>query len=259
MKKLVCLLLSVLMLTASLASLAEEGVGKLIAHYDFEDATNLGKDVSGNGYDLIPKGKTAPVASADAALGTGALELDGDCALVTEVSADDYSDTLTSFTISFYFKHQGFVGEHYRVLSTGYNGSQEGIAYIVGKYTYEDAQFLQFQPIVGDSGRDFWGRMAEYTTILNDEATEENELKTYHWYVGTFDAETNSISAWVDGILCGTLECVSPVVRNDAFPVAIGGSYVPWLDQVMYGAVGTVDDVRIYDYAVTDASEIYGE
>lgn len=258
MKKLVCLLLSVLMLTAACSAIAEEG-GRLIAHYDFEDAANLGKDVSGNGNDLIPKGKTAPVATDDAAVGAGAVVFDGDCALVTELSAGDFTDDLTSFTISFYFKHQGYVGEHYRILSTGYNGCQEGMSYTVGKYTYEGAQFLQFQPIIGDTGLDFWGRMNEYTTIVDDEATSENELKTYHWYVGTFDAETNSVTAWVDGVLCGTLECVSPVVRSDAFPVALGGSYVTWLDQVMYGAVGTIDDVRIYDYAMTDIAEIYGE
>lgn len=256
MKKLVCLLLSLLML-ASAAAMAEAPVNGLVAHYDFEDPANLGKDVSGNGNDLVPKGKTVPVATADAAVGAGAVEMDGECALVTEIATGDFSDGLTSYTVSFYFKHQGYVGEHYRILSTGYNGCQCGMSHTIGKYTHNNVQFLQYQPIIGDAGRDFWGRMSEYTTIHNDETTAENELKGWHWYVGTYDEMTNSVSAWVDGMLCATLECATPSVKCESFPVAIGGSYVPWLDQVMYGAVGAIDDLRIYNYAVEDASEIY--
>ncbi len=256
MKKLVCLFLSLAMLTAFAAASAEAPANHLVAHYDFEDAANLGKDVSGNGNDLIAKGKSAPVATTDAAVGAGAVQMDGECALVSEITTGDFTDGLTSYTVSFYFKHQGFVGENYRILSTGYNGCQCGMAQTVSKYTYEGNQFLQFQPIIGDSGRDFWGRMNEYTTILDDETTEENELKTYHWYVGTYDAQTNSVTAWVDGVLCATLECVSPSVKCDAFGVALGGSYVPWLDQVMQGCVGIIDDVRIYDYAILDIAEL---
>ena len=255
MKKIVCLLMSLVLLTGCFAALAEAPATGLIAHYDFEDPTNLGKDVSGNGNDLVPKG-SAPIASTDAAVGAGALELDGFGALVTEVSNGDFSDGLTSYTVSFYFKHQGYVGEHYRIFSTGYNGCQCGMNHTIGKYTHNGVQFLQYQPIIGDTGRDFWGRMNEYTTILNDESTEENELKTYHWYVGTYDAQTNTVTAWVDGQLCATLECVTPTVSCEHFPVSLGGSYVPWLDQVMQGFVGTVDDVRVYDYAIEDPSQI---
>jgi len=255
MKKLVCLLLSLMMLTASFAALAE-GTGNLIAHYDFEDPANLGKDVSGNGNDLVVKGKTTPIATADAAVGAGAVQLDGECVLASEETAGDFTDSLTSYTVSFYFKHQGYVGEHYRILSTGYNGCQCGISHTIGKYTHNGVQFLQYQPIIGDTGRDFWGRMNEYTTIHDNEETEENELETYHWYVGTFDAETNSVTAWVDGKLCATLECVTPSVKCDHYGVALGGSYVPWTDQIMMGCIGVVDDVRIYDYAIQDIAEL---
>ena len=223
----------------------------LIAHYDFEDAANLGKDVSGNGNDLVLKGSGTPVASADAVVGAGALTLDGTNAYVTELSIGDYSDALTNYTISFYARHEGNLGEHYRVFSTGYNGCQDGICNILGKYD-GDPTHMVYQPIIGDSGRDFWGRMNAYTTMTE-------ELDAWHWYVCSFDAATKTMTAWIDGVLCGTVECVNPAVACDAFPVALGGSYVPWQDQIMQGFVGSLDDVRVYDYAVADASEIYGE
>ncbi len=258
MKKLFCLFLAMAMLMASCAALAE-GAGSLVAHYDFEDAENLGKDVSGHGNDLVVKGKSTPVASADAAVGAGAIQFDGDCALVTEITAGDFSDALTSYTISFHAKHQGYVGEHYRVICSGYSGCQDGICNILGKYTYEGNQHLVYQPIIGDTGRDFWGRMNEYTMILDDEATAENELKEYHWYVCTFDAKTKTVTAWIDGMLCGSVECVEPTAACDAFGFCVGGGYTSWTDLITQGFVGTLDDVRVYDYAVMDASEIYEE
>ncbi len=224
----------------------------LVAHYDFEDAAKLGKDVSGNGHDLAIKGKGTPVASAEAAVGAGAMRLDGECALVTEAAAGDFSDAMTSYTLSFYAKHEGDVGEHYRVISTGYNGCQDGICNILGKYVADSGEHLVYQPIIGDSGQDFWGRMNEYTTLTE-------ELDAYHWYVCSFDAKTRTMTAWIDGMLCGSVECVNPVVACDAFGFCLGGGYTSWTDTITQGFVGTLDDVRVYDYAIEDVSQIYGE
>jgi len=247
MKKLGCLLLVLVMVFTAAAAVAEEG---LIAHYDFEDPENLGRDVSGNGHDLVLKGKGTLLSSADAAEGTAALELDGEAALATEEAAD-FSDELESFTISFYAKNEGFAGEHSRVISTGYNGIQAGLCFIVGRYFWDNVTHLIFQPIIGDAGGDFWGKMSDMCTLEG--------VDDYHWYVASFDAETKTITAWIDGELRGSAEFIDPSVACEPFGFAIGASYASWEANVMYGFIGKIDDVRVYNYSIAELTEIFAE
>lgn len=249
MKKLICLVLALAVLMGAVCANAE-GI-KLVAHYDFEDAEDLGKDVSGNGNDLIKKGKGTLSITDEAAVGAGALELDGETVLVTEETVGDFTDALESYTISFYAKHLGFAGEHTRVFSTGYNGCQSGICQLVAKFTYNGSDHLIYSPIVGDPERDFWGRMDSTNTVLEG-------IKDYHWYVCSLDAMTNTMTAWIDGELRGSIDCPCPTVNCDPYGAAIGGSYVPWDDNVMYGFIGLIDDLMIYDGAIADLSELEG-
>ncbi len=249
MKKVFCLLTALLLSLTLCFSAAAEAA--LLAHYDFEDAENPGKDVTGNGYDMQPAGKGKVKVSADAAVGAGALALDGDAALVmNKDTGDDYTDALESFTVSFYAKHEGFAGENTRVFSTGYNGEQKGVCLLVAAYAHEGVKHIIYQPIIGDGKADHWGRLSEACKLMEG-------LKEYHWYVCAYDAETMTMTAWVDGELRGTDEYDMPQIPC-VLGTTIGGSYVFWDDNVMYGFIGGIDDVRVYDGAIADISEIYG-
>jgi len=241
-----------MMLCIALPTLAEEPAGSLIAHYDFEDAENLGKDVSGSEYHMIPVGKGTLAQSTNAAKGAGALELDGESGLaMNKGTGDDYTDNLESFTVSFYALHDGFVGENSRVFSTGYNGEQKGFCLHVCKYAHNGEQHVVYMPIIGDQKVDHWGRTSEPTKLVEN-------LKEYHWYVCAYDAMTMTMSVWVDGELKATDTYLEPVIPC-VLGATIGGSYVFWDDNLMYAFTGLIDDVRVYDYAIESIGEIYGE
>lgn len=247
MKKFLCTLLALTMLL-SLCS-AALAKGSLVAHYDFEDPDNLGRDATGNGHDLIPVGSGKVAAAKEAKVGSGALALDGESGLAFgKENGDDFSDGLESFTVSFWAKHQGFTGENSRVFSTGYNGEQKGLCMLVAAYAHNGEKHLIYQPIIGDGKGDHWGRLSESCKLTEN-------LDDYHWYVCAYDAETMTMTAWVDGELRGTDEYEAPEIPC-VLGLTIGGSYVFWDDRVMYGFIGEIDDVRVYDYAVSDVGEM---
>lgn len=251
MKKLLCTLLALTLLMSVCSAALAEG-GSLVAHYDFEDIDNPGKDVTGNGNDLILVGSGKLTAAKEAVVGSGAIALDGECGLAySKENGDDFTDNLESFTVSFYAKHQGYTGENTRVFSTGYNGEQKGVCLLVAAYAHNKQKHLIYQPIIGDGVTDHWAHLSESCKLTED-------LDAYHWYVCAYDAETMTMTAWVDGEMRGTDEYEAPQIPC-VMGVTIGGSYVFWDDRVMYGFIGEIDDVRVYDYAIEDVSEIYGE
>ena len=87
---------------------------------------------------------------------------------------------------------------------------------------------------------------------------ECENLKEYHWYVCSYDAGTMTMHVWVDGELKAIDEYQEPVIPC-VLGATIGGSYVFWNDALMYAFTGLIDDVRVYDCAITDVGLIYGE
>lgn len=239
----ICAVAAMLTAASLPAAAAEE---HLIAYYSFEDAGNLGKDDSGSGNDLTAVGKGG--ASSGEGVKGQALYLDGESGLAAkETDGVDFSDGLTSFTISFYAKHDGFVGIDARVISSGYNGTQDGFNIGLGRYMDSEVH-LVYQPLLGDE-KDHWGKMSEFCQVRGAEVNE------WHHYVAVYNADSRTMSAYIDGELKAEDSYQNPPMKSE-LNFCIGGSWGSWFSSVMYGFEGGIDEVRIYDAALQDLSAL---
>ncbi len=231
---------------------ANEADEHLIAYYSFENDSDFGEDSSAAGYNLIPIG--SGLTSGEGVNGGKALYLDGTSGLYAEViggiaGGPDFSDSLQSFTISFYAKENGEVNSNSRAISTGYNGTQDGFNFSLARFTDGFEDLIIFQPIIGDSF-DHWGKMSAFNEIRGE------TIDDWHHYVAVYDADTRTCTSYIDGEWTAEDYYDAPPMSSDYYTFCIGGSYTVEWSAPMYCLVGAVDEIKIYDVALKDLSVV---
>ena len=227
----------------------------LLAYYDFENSERIGEDKSGKHNHLSQFG-SGTVTQTQGVDGMAA-SFDGATALVTSaLSGKEFSDTLDSFTISFYSKVDGNTTNNMRVISSGYNGNQSGIALMTDK----TQGYIRFRPILGDSDdgtsstenkKDHYGSLVKL----------ESDVNNWHNYVITYDRSTKLVKTYVDGVkLLEYTLTYGAHMNSSAFKFALGGSVSTSSTNPSSAFIGCIDELKVFDGAVNDLSviESYG-
>ena len=224
--------------------------GELIAYYNFADSANPGKDASGNGNDLEKKGTGSLAIGEGRRSGDKGLIFDGKTVLAAkEVDGKDFSDELKSFTVSYYARI-GNNTEIARVISSGYNGTQDGFASIINKWENN----LYVRSIMGDSPD---GTTAQATDHWNDCYTLENAgADDWHHYVMAYDAETKTVTTYVDGMKAGMYTLTHDAHMDSTLCFAVGGGWGSWDTTPSNGFIGTLSEIKIFNGVVSDMAAI---
>lgn len=239
----------------------------LVARYDFEDAKNIGKDVSGNNNNLFiwsnggkKVGQTKN--GMNAKLGNAA-KFDGNALLAAKTLEDsktpskDFLDSINgSYTITFFAKNNNTVAvseeKHQNLICNGYWDAPT-TPNLELAYTYQkDGEWNSFASYLNYGGvmnglnfRKFaWqadnGGFYEYGKI---------DTNWYH-YALVVNTEKVCIDLYIDGKL---VKSNSPgtqglATQSQDVPFSIGGMAVPSEDiPVRDLLVGEIDDLRVYD------------
>lgn len=240
-----------LMMTCALAEDAA-----LLAYYDFNNADNLGADVSGNGNDLVRAINPDGIAAVEGYEG-GAVYFAGESGLLAkDESNNDLIDTFTgkSLTVSAWVKvdlENARVGNA-RAISNGIQGSDEGFVMLVNKSVAEDGTVGLYS--ISKFGGSSWGESA---------SAVEADLDAWHHYVMVYDAEAELVTTFVDGVKVKEVYADSEEVLASPFTFCVGGSWAQWdwfnggnLDVTAEGFIGAVDEVKIIVGAVYDMDVI---
>ncbi len=249
-----------------------DGLPAPVAHWAFEDPEDIGRDSSGNGYDLAPMGNAARVvleANRPGAYGDYALVLNANAGWTggfMNGRGDAASTTFGALTLK-----DGVVpaklptGEHAFTVAiryqmpyqTGYTAFYWGGRELTtnGYFRVKDGS----QPHVPKG--DFWQFSAVKDNYHNATVSTSVEMganvtdATWLTVVFTYSPETHRVRAYVDGVL--SAEATAAVTRADgttSYPNLLGEAlYVGYCPDGTYNYTGVaVDDLRIYDCALTD-------
>ncbi len=255
------------------AEAAVDNTIKTVAHYEFNDANNIGKDSSTNGFDLLAKDTSAPN---DPEKGVDWGEEEGKTfAKLRRTYTDDknndrggilyaqavsgskdFSDLVSdSFTLSIEFRGVNVpeANGSYYLLQTGkYNGS-------LGIAPWND--HIEYQPYsqIGAPVEDVTSDEAYNWTQTNRRSIPTEVNGKWHTLTISADADTGSIAIYYNGVLYTTLTqpdakiflssgdlnrytfCLNGQCESD------GGA------NTMYGSFD-IADVRVYDIALSEAN-----
>ncbi len=204
----------------------------LIAHYTFEDESNLGKDVSGNNNNLLTHGSGI-------SKGIHGINFDGNSVLYASYlnnTTSDFVDSLTNnFTISFWGRSEGYQTSYF--INTGFSGDGLGI-------TYWDNQNISFR---GGTGED--DILTKYTA------------NAWSFYTLVASNSEGKAYLYVDGNLTSTVNRKSEsftMKNNNEFAsvFSLGGRSIPnyggdgWFEMDTHFK-GSIADVRIYNKSLT--------
>ncbi len=211
---------------------------ELIAHYEFKDAENLGKDSTANGNHLLVNG-------VGVTKGKHGINLNGDgnsmlYAPFKTGTTTDFSDSISGdYSLSFWFVKGIDEGYHYAIQS---GWSEDGLS------------FGQWNGIVVSKAGATVNGVAQ-------NAMDHHEMEKGNWHHVTIVADTTNQMQYlyVDGKLA---KSKAPAEGNTTFTMAselgsfaIGGQAAPAYNNFLYSALASFDDVRIYQGALT-ASQI---
>lgn len=243
-----------------------------VAHWAFEDPENIGRDSSGNGYDLTTMGNADRVvleANRPGAYGNYALVLNAD-AQTTSGFRGGRGDATSSAFGALTLKDGGFpakiptgeraftVAIRYQMpYQTGYTAFYWGGRALTtnGYFRVKDGS----QPHVPKG--DFWQFSSVKDNYHNATVATSVEMganatdATWLTVVFTYSPETHDVRAYVDGVL--NAKATAGVKRADgttSYPDLLGEAlYVGYCPDGAYNYTGVaVDDLRIYDCALTD-------
>ncbi len=247
---------------------------KTVAHYEFNDANNIGKDSSTNGFDLAIKDTSV---AADGQKGVDWGEEEGKtfaklrrtcdeegnmrggilyAPRFSESDSRDFSDLIPgSFTLSIQFRGVDIPANNgsYYLLQTGRYNQSMGIA--------PWATAIEYQPYsqLGAPYEDTSTEDAAQWTQTNRSTISAEVNGNWHTLTFSADADTSSIAVYYNGELQTTL------VKDDAkvfFSMGDLNRYTFCLNgqcesdgnaNTMYGSFD-VSEVRVYDVALSEAN-----
>ncbi|MGN1100096.1 MAG: LamG-like jellyroll fold domain-containing protein, partial [Christensenellales bacterium] len=218
-------------------ALAEDIYVSPIAHYEFKDADNPGKDSSGN-FDLSVLGTVASGSSLSAGKG---VYFDGASKLyaTTDSTGRDFSDYLYDFTVSFWIYNDGWADDTYysTVLSTGLYGVEKGICFKTCYMGYHHICAISKNGVYSDEGGALWQTW--------------KERSTWHHVVYSVSNSTGSVAVYFDGNNFYNGEYSVPMENlQDVFSLG-AGSYNSGSNSFY---TGFVDDVRVYDFSASSGN-----
>lgn len=245
-----------------------------LAWYTFDDASNLGRDYSGNNHDLIAKGDPSSLAMGKNGKG---LYLNGESALIASMDADNggadfvdkLQDTTGQFTLTYWTKvtKADIVGfdpntAWRRIFSNGFCFSG------IGGFAFLDNQENGVNPSIVYSNPLVEYNNGHWTWMPFDVSTPFTEKWTFR--AVTVDTKTNTLNYYLDGSLISTL---TPDLTDGGktsgasglkfacpeVPFAIGAHYYndgkdDHFDQSFKGAL---DQVGLFDKVLTDEEITY--
>ncbi len=243
-----------------------------VAHWAFEDPENIGRDSSGNGYDLTTMGnadRVALEANRPGAYGGYALVLNANAHTTSGFMSgkgDATSSTFGALTLKDgVFPAKIPTGERAFTVAiryqmpyqTGYTAFYWGGRELTtnGYFRVKDGS----QPHVPKG--DFWQFSSVKDNYHNATVATSVEMganmtdATWFTVVFTYSPETHRVRAYVDGVF--NAEATAGVKRADgttSHPDLLGEAlYVGYCPDGTYNYTGVaVDDLRIYDCALTD-------
>ena len=199
--------------------------GELIAHYEFKDATNIGKDSAGN-YDLAYV-KNSENLSADA---EGGVAFGGAQGLY---APEDFSNYLTSYTLSLWVKVDNSGNPGYLVATGGYENKFNICAAVHNLY------------IAYGAGS---GTTVAVPCVLTNDA--------YTNIVISASNELGIVNIYKNGEIIYTIKDVAGKVgmQEGTFAFAIGCQADENGDSVAAHFTGSVKDVRVYNGMIKSAT-----
>jgi hypothetical protein len=216
----------------------------LVVHYTFDNASNLGADTSGNGYDLNYNGNPSGSGvsqSSIAETGSGAAYFDGGSFLSYAPMPPNVLQTLASnFTLSFWIQTSQTYGTDGEA---AYQGAGLVAADIPG-------QFNDIVPAALDGGEiGFNTGSPSFDDTLNSQ-TDIND-GSYHFITVTRDQSTGAKQVYVDGVLSSSDTATTNLLSD---PVLIGvGCAIdasnpdPSATSTGNFFQGLLDDIQIYN------------
>lgn len=243
----------------------------LVARYDFEDASNIGKDVSGNNHNLFVwsnSGKTVGQVknSLDSKLGKAA-SFDGNALLAAKKSEDskvaskDFIDSLNgSYTITFFAKNNltNATAEesHRNLICNGYWNNPTSpnleLAFTYKKDGDWDA-FASYLNYGGVMNNLYFRKFAWQADNGGFYKYGKIDTNWYHYAV-VVNTEKVCVDLYIDGKLVksnapGTQGLAT---QSDEVPFSIGGMAVPNESvPVRDMLIGEIDDLRVYNRVLT--------
>ena len=226
------------MVGAMLMVLLTTGIGHadlsdgLVGYWSFDNASDLGHDDSGNGN----HGTVYGAVSTTGMVGN-AMSFDGNGDYVV-VGDSDELDLTSSFTLSFW-------------LNSG--SSNESI--LLSKHvahTDMDGSWMILHPASSDPW--YQGRLAMHNWRASPDwisaGTQIQQGEWVHWAI-TYDASTNACTFYADGEVDAT-HTYTFDIRNISRPLTIGGAEHFEVPYVRYFYEGLMDEVRIYNRALSE-------
>lgn len=184
----------------------------LVAHYTFDNATNIGEDTSGNGYDLTFNGGNGVTQIADAKAGGQAAYFDGASFLsYTPAPGAVLNAFAGNFSLSFWIK----TGQE--------NGNEDGPGWAGSGIVAADIPggANDAVPAALDGGEiGFNTGTVDIDDTLNS-TTDINDDLTYHHIVVTRDRLTGEKKIYVDGVL-DVSNFAGTNLLNDPALIAVG-------------------------------------
>lgn len=215
----------------------------LLAHYKFDPQTGA-TDSSGNGLDGVFQGDASvDTTSGTNQVGDGKLTLDG---------TGDYVD-LTSSISRFDDLSEGTISAWVNTTDTGFNTILDT----------NDGTTSNFASLWIDNGQLIWSVNVGGSSLVRTTSTATINDGNWHHIAVTTDGSGTSI--YMDGVkLTGAAITYSSSTDTTAFFDDVTGATTVSLGAYNSGGVGgefdgLIDDVRIYNYAVTesDMSDLY--
>ena len=208
----------------------------MVAHYEFADPTNLGKDTSGNGNDLVAFGDGLTVTN-------GALNFaTGSCLHSVNDSADaDFVDAVTgSYTLSFELNYDVSQQLWATFVSTGNDG-----------YCSSDGAKggLSLNAYGGNFDITSNGAAAGDMKMI---ATSALNGQQFNSVIIVNDAEAEKVTVYFDGQVTATYESWTAPINTHHMAFCIGASWNGYSGSPVNGtaANGSIKDVRLYDSAL---------
>lgn len=221
-----------------------------IAHYKFDDATNVGKDSIGN-YNLSSYG--TPTATTDN--NVACVDFDtNSCLYFNHVNNKDFTDVLPQFTITYWAKHDTVQSGHSFTIGSGAANSYEGFGQ--GFYAGNNA-FITPVGNVMDSG----AYAASFRTSAEDSfgpyADNYSSSKSWNFFAFKYVSPSEiyySVNGYVYKVPNdnGT---INAKIANLSQTFTIGGIINNASQSFFNGFDGKIADLRIYAAAI-DNSQI---
>jgi len=226
---------SKLTLLALAAVLSTSAQANLVGHWTFDEGAGLtANDSSASNFDATLAGNAAWSASGKFG---GALDLTAG----GFATAGNVLDLTGSFTVSAW------------VNTTSTQGMTPVASHDQG---FANGYFLAISN-VGDGAGGSTGQAHFYQkSTFSSLSTASVADGQWHLLTGVYDASVNTVGLYVDGISMGNHYSTTPVANVAPFIIGgfnawINGSYGPRAPRNVYS--GLIDDVRVYDTALTGA------